>query len=139
MSRNREVFAQTSSLQEKNRAILSRIMEEANGWIRFLGERPNSVAIIPFTLTGGEDLMEDLILKPLELFQRSGNDVRTVYLKKANIQQKHLVNRVIQKVNPNKIIESVQGDEDRQATELLTYLRLRPIERSTPPSVDDFF
>jgi len=123
------IFAQTGSIQEKNKAILDEVLKETEKWIDFLKDKSNAIAIIPFTLTGGKNAMEDLILKPLELFKQSGNEVKTVYLKKDNIQEKNLVEHVINKVNPDLIIKSVEDEEERQAQELLDYLKLKPFKK----------
>jgi len=130
ISKFRDVFAQLSSLQEKNKAILEKVIDETKKWIKFLSDKPNAIAIIPFTLLGKE-FMEELIIRPLELFNHSGNDVKVVYLYreyKINIKYKKMVENVMNKIGQYHTITS-EKEYNVQAQELLDYLELKPSKK----------
>lgn len=137
ISRLRDILAQTGSIQEKEKAILDKVIEATKKWIEYLQDKPNAIAIIPFTLTG-KDAMENLILQPLGLFRNSGNDIKLIYLKKDNINEKTLVEEVVEKAKPDFIIKSVKDEQERQAQELLDYLNLKPIKKSELAPIDQF-
>lgn len=135
--RLRLLLAQTSSLQEKNEAILDQVMKDAKDWIDYLKDKPDAIAIIPFTLTG-KNAMEELILKPLELFRQSGNEIDLIYLEKKDISEKALVENVVDKASPNHTIQGVRDEEQRQAEELIKYLSLEPIKKISPIPITEF-
>lgn len=85
----KEVLIQRDSIQERNHAILEKVLADAQEWIDYLKGKLDVIAIIPFTLRN-DDLMRDLILKPLNMFRESSNEVILIYFKKENMYKKAL-------------------------------------------------